>query len=379
MAKPIIVRMKFDRKEGDNYYFLCGFYNEGMDLPQFGDGAFPSPHSLLNLLSALPYVLNEGTWVEAYQVPERIILRSAHGKPHAKPFSIVEDLLSGWQDLLGYVFLNFYEVLYTPEPDDVLPQPYLDAYGDALPATPGGNWTLPLSELLWPADETEFTVVPAAHSVSLEGCQLVPEYAHIWTGSIDPKWHMLSLISGAPILPEEENIFVRWWDSHAASGMKRSFGAFDARYPQYDFLGWREPGSGSPQNGRIRILEGLAEDYELPIVTDDDVIIAYLSPTKAGAAVSVKVPFSKDTGGDPEYGNDAFFFPDAPGDDEPITTFPDISMLLAVSLPLLSKSINVVKWFSRIRLSVAIDRHFGFAGDTEPFAGHEKALVTTHD
>jgi hypothetical protein len=190
---------------------------------------------------------------------------------------------------------------------------------------------------------------------------------------------MLSLMANEPVQPEEPYIYTRWWDIHAPSGMKRSFGSYDGRFPTTDFDGWNGPLSGTPQNGRIRILEGLAEDYELPILTDDDVIIPYLSPTKEGAGVWVKVPFSNSAGGDPEYGNDAFYFPDEPDDTPPTTIFPGLETILAVAIPLLQKNFNAGNWFRSIQLNVAVDRRYGFAGITEPFAGEEKALVSTHD
>ncbi len=302
-AEYILQRIKFDRKVGDNYYFLAGFYNEGLTLPSFGLGGLPDQHSLLNLLTVLPPRFYTGQYIGTYEVPTTLCLRSAKGAPWISDFGLVEDLLISWQSLLGYFFLDWYEVLYTPTEEDTLPEPYLTAHEDSEPAAVGGNWTLPINESDWPADEGEFSSIQVAHSVRRAGCIVASPWLSVFSGSMS-EWHMLALIGSYPKEPEEPDIEVRWWEDHLPSTMKSAWGAFDARYPEYDFDGWNNIGSGTPFDRLIRVVEGAATTfYSYPVYTNTSVIIPYLSGTAEGETVQLRLPFADEE-------KPAFFFPD---------------------------------------------------------------------
>ena len=78
-----LMGMKFNRQEGNNYYFDAGFYNEGLDfVPQFGGGGlFPAQPALQEVLSGgVPPVLSQGEYVGAYQVPTDLYIRGATGE-----------------------------------------------------------------------------------------------------------------------------------------------------------------------------------------------------------------------------------------------------------------------------------------------------------
>lgn len=363
-STELFIRMKFDRQEGDAYYFLAGFYNEGNELPSFGSGAFPSQHSLIDLSDAIPSVLIEGSYVGTYEVPERLELRATKGQPWISDFELVTDLLIDWQSLLGFLFLEWYEVLYTPALSTTLPTPYLEAAEDALEG-PNGYWNLPLDPAYWPEDESGFETRQVLHAVAAEGCQIATAWCSVFTGSLS-EWHMLSLVGDHPKEPEEPYIDIRWRDSHAPADMTNTWGSYDTRFPENDFDGWNNPLSGSPQNGLIRGIEGAADTfYEYTVSKSTDTIIPYLSPTTPGHHVSLALAFADED-------EPAYFFPSVP-DESPVNILNPILAWLE-SFPFLLRHSNP---FIPIKVTVGASRMYGFAGDIYPFAGETKALVTT--
>jgi hypothetical protein len=337
MAGSLLIRMKFDRQEGNNYYFLAGFYDSGMNLDSYGTGAFPIQHSILNVLTAIPSTLSLGQQIGTYTVPVPLFLKGAKGRPWIWETDLIPDLLTNWFDIIGYLYLDWYEVLYQPAEEPALPSPYAEKFPAALthPSIPGA-YNLPLLPSQWPSDTSEYRTQTVADTVSQEGCQLMTEYAFCWGGTIDPKWHMLSLIDNGPILPEEPNIDVRWRESHAQSNMKRAWGSYDTRYPQYEFDGWNSPLSGNPEFGKIRILEGLDSVVgDLIITGSTGIIIPYLSNSKSGDQVTIQIPFVLES--TPSEDNEAFIFPDA----APITEEPFDFTGIFVGLPILLDAINL--------------------------------------
>jgi hypothetical protein len=300
----LYIRLKFDRQEGNNYYFLAGFFNEGIDLsPSMGN--FPSQHTVLDVVGQVPISLQQGTFVGTYEIPVDMTLSGIKGTPWIWDVDLLPDLLTNWYEIIGFLYLDWYECLYQPA-DTPLPEPYASKEPTALShPTLNDRYNLPLLPGQWPSSPAEYETQVIADSVSLEGCQLMGEWASAWNNPNE--WHMLTLIGTQPKLPQEPDILTRWRSLHAASGMKRSEGSYNSISPQYDFRGWASPFSN---NGKIEILQGVSSGFGDTIVTSGSgVIIPYLSPSKSGDQVSLQIP--KALTSSPAEDNQAFIFPGA--------------------------------------------------------------------
>lgn len=362
--------MKFDRQEGDNYYFLAGFFNEGMTLPSFGSNPFPSQWNLLNILSELPPILFEGNFIGAYELPTTLRIRACKGAPWLSDLSILEDILiEAWSELLGFFFLRWFEVLYTPAGIPVT-APFPPPYQEKLPGAKSGGggasgpwWNIPHLAEDWPADSSQFTQYQVAHSVAGAGATLCPDWAFIFNDI--SYWHMLTLIDSGPI-PEEPLIDVRWREPHLPSTMPRQWGAYDTSQPQYDFGGWKSIYSGAPQNGLIRVDGAMDSTEDFQIFYSDHVIIPYLHSTKYGKQTSVRVPAALP-------GKEVFLFFDPPP--QPISFLP----LAITALSLAAKFFPVPSpsFLPGLKICLNTKQQYGFAGTT-PFAGTTKPLATTN-
>ena len=364
-----VIRIKFDRQEGDNYYFLVGFYDSGIDL-SFGTSAFPSQHTILEVLGKVPPSFFQGQQVGTYTIPVHIYLRGIRSRPWIWETDLLPDLATNWFDMLGYLYLEWYECLYRPSEVDLMPSPYQEKFDTALShPSLDGYYNLPLLVSQWPSDETEYTSQDVAHSVSLEGSQLMPEWSSLWSGS--DEWHMLTLIGTQPKLPQEPNILTRWRAEHASSGMKRSEGSFDDRFPLIEFKGWDSPFSNA---GLIDILPFLQTSLgDLVINQYTGVIIPYLSPTRTGDQVVVKIP--KALSSVPPEDNESFIFPDEPVEPEPVAlhpvfhTLPQLLGFFLLALPPPGPSQSPWVPYTSFKIGAKDTSAYGIAGSTYAIAG----------
>ncbi|MGW8324248.1 MAG: hypothetical protein ACWGNI_01000, partial [Desulfobacterales bacterium] len=213
MADEIFVRMRFDHQDGNLYYFIISFWNDGLDLTQyFGAWTIPAPFSLDHLSASTPRFLPEGMFVGAYEVPEDLVLIGCKGNIYPSFFDLIGDLVAEWEDSLGLLLTTDVELVYAPSLDETKPEPYLSAYPLSEPAG-SGSWLIPVDTSDWPATPEEGTACHIAGSVSLEGCVISPTWAHLYTGEIDEK-HIIFLLGEHPnetIDPPEPDIDVRFW------------------------------------------------------------------------------------------------------------------------------------------------------------------------
>jgi len=366
----ILVRMKFDRQEGNNYFFYAGFFNEGLNLPSFGSNPFPSQWNLLNIISSTPPILYEGSFVGGWEVPVNMKIRACKGAPWLSDLSIVEDLLTEvWSELLGFFFLRWFEVLYTPVSlgSPALPAPYKANHPSALPAE--GVWfNLPRQPSDWPEDSTTYTGYPVAHSVSYAGATLCPDWAFLFT-SIS-YWHILPLISSGP-LPEEPLIDVRWREPHLPSTMPRQWGSYRTSTPEYDFAGFLDLYSGNPR-GRLIWVDGLmSPTAEIITYYSEGVIIPYLSNTITGCQASVRVPLALPSGE-----REAFVFFDPPP--QPISIIPPALVFLPLTFEFLNFMKSPTAFLYGKSFGLSSRQQYGFAGESTPLAGETHPLATTN-
>ncbi len=362
MANDILIKLKFDRKVGDYYYFLAGFYNEGYALPSTPLGGGRAQHDLLTIPTSIPLVLSQGQQIGLYTVPERLELRGIKGAPWISDTSLMVDLMINWIPALGFLYLEWYEVLYMAI-DGTLPDPYAGAHQSAEEAPNGWSYALPKDPSLWPPIDGPFTSMHVADAVSQAGAQLSVSWAFLYTGGMQEA-HMLDLIGSGPLEPEEPDIDVRWRDEHATSGMINTWGSYDTRYPQYNFDGYNNLYNGFPNGRLISVAEGVADFGDVTVIVNDPAIIPYLSNTRYGESVSAQVPKALP-------GNDAFLFP-GPYTPSPVSIFPALATLTTLAQ-------FCSAWIPFAGLRTGGSEFIGLADDTYPFAGDSTPLYTNKE
>ena len=334
---PTLLKMVFDRQEGSNYYFMAGFYNEGLDFnPQFGAGSLKEQAPLQNILSSVPAVLPQNSYVGDYLIPTDLYVRGATGDVWLSEDNLLEEIALWLDDgdILGVLFSEDYEILYTSGPDLALPTVYQDGHDAINHGNEDYDFVVPTTG--WPDYEeyTEYDTEKVACSVSREGALLRPAWAWLYTGTIN-EYHVIWLLNEHPNLtidPPEPYIDIRWWDTTAPTNWERSWGSYDTRYPEEPFDGWN-----SPFNGTIIVHEGVNVSYPLPVtVYHNSVIIPFLSPSTYGSEVSIQVPRSTEP---------FFAFPATPAPPQPtINPLPPVLVIGLAATLSLTNSLGAIKF-----------------------------------
>ena len=194
-------------------------------------------------------------------------------------------------DILGILFSEDYEILYTSIPDVALPTTYQDGYDSINHSDANNVYHVPV--IGWPSyeDFQNYASEKVAASVSLEGAILRPKWS--WLYTTQDVNHMMHLIYHYPnldISPAEPDIEIRaQWPG--GGNWENALSSYDTRYPSNLYDGWN-----SPFNGLIDVHSGLgtwgAGIYITINTPAEYTIIPFLSPTKPGYDVSVMFPKS---------------------------------------------------------------------------------------
>lgn len=282
----VLLYLRFKEQTGNFYWFEGAFYEDGYELPQFGEGAFPSQPDFAGLLAACPATLLQGSYIWTYEVPTNLTLRSIKAVPWVTDsvYDDLEDILvSLTEETAGLFLTNKFDVLYTPTFNTPLPTEQQAVLPDAIDCGDAGLIYLPDYED-WPAGRTNFT--PAA-SVSQSGAWLMPEWAWIWTGTL-PETSMLHLIDHQYLIEPypQPYIDVRY-DEGPYSNLYRFWEAYDTRYPESRFTGF----IGLPGLIDVHTGVGTSEEVDFVVVvsTPPDTYIPILSNTVPGYAIGISI------------------------------------------------------------------------------------------
>lgn len=311
-----VISFKFDNQDGTSYFFEVGFFNEGENLPSFGEDPLQQMFPLSGILGKVPLRLYQGEWIGDYQIPVDLLLRGCKSRPWL-PEDSLDDILIAWEPLVGFLIPEKYEILYTPVTYS-LPTDYQDAL-DGSEEEGDYKYFIPNAETDWPEqyEEAEYLSRDVSGSVSLEGAFLQSGYEWLYAGEeSDPDTGLITRLWGSP---EHVPQFTGHWVESVSSYINL-WGVYNENYPETPFLGLQSP------KPKVDIFSGLNATFPFPVYEYTNTIWPFLSPTKPGDQVHAKIPRSL---------SDDFVFP--PEEILPIPAPPQLAPVPFVfSLPLLA-------------------------------------------